>query len=377
MSIRQMFPGSIVKPGFNPLAAQTPTILYNLFSWGKGSSGQLGLGNTTSYSSSKQVGSAYWLSVAANYNASYGIKLDNTLWSWGSGAAGKLGLGNTTYYSSPKQVGALTNWLKIAAGWYSAVAIKTDGTLWSWGNGSDGQLGLGNTTSYSSPKQIGALTTWSYVGGGRGCYGAIKTDGTLWTWGRNDYGQLGNLAAGVNKSSPIQVGALTNWLSLTGGEYHFIARKTDGTLWAWGGNSNGQLGIGTVSTTDSPTQIGALTTWTSSGTSSRGGYAIKGGTLWSWGSNRYGALGLGNTTYYSSPKQIGALTTWSQVGQVSPSWFMFAIKTDGTLWSWGRNNEGQLGLGNITYGRSSPAQVGSSTTWLQVAGGNYHTVALG
>ena len=78
------------------------------------------------------------------------------LYSWGNNTSGQLGLGNTTNYSSPKQVGALTNWSSVSCGYAHNLSIKTDGTLWSWGYNNFGQLGLGNITNYSSPKQVGA-----------------------------------------------------------------------------------------------------------------------------------------------------------------------------------------------------------------------------
>jgi alpha-tubulin suppressor-like RCC1 family protein len=161
-----MFQGSIVKPGFNPLATQTPTILYNLIAWGQNTGGQLGLGNLTNYSSPKQVGSAYWSTVANNYAYTLAIKTDGTLWSTGYNPDGQLGLGDKITRSDLTQVGALTNWSQVVCALYSALAIKTDGTLWAWGSGSQGQLGLGNTASYSSPKQVGALTSWSLVNSG-------------------------------------------------------------------------------------------------------------------------------------------------------------------------------------------------------------------
>ena len=107
------------------------------------------------------------------------------LYSWGSNFLGPLGLGNTTKYSSPKQVGALTTWLSIAGGIYFSLATKTDGTLWSWGYNTYGQLGLGNTTNRSSPVQVGAITTWLNITGGERHTLATKTDGTLWSWGGN------------------------------------------------------------------------------------------------------------------------------------------------------------------------------------------------
>jgi alpha-tubulin suppressor-like RCC1 family protein len=144
------------------------------------------------------------------------------LWAWGYNGSGQLGLGNTTNYSSPKAVGALATWSEVSAantygGGSFCLAIKTDGTLWAWGRNNTGQLGIGNTTTYSSPKQIGALTTWSKTAAGAGGFSlAIKTNGTLWSWGSNAYGQLGfgNTTA---YSSPKQIGALTTWSKVSAG----------------------------------------------------------------------------------------------------------------------------------------------------------------
>ena len=384
MSLRQQNLGSIIKPGFNPLGTQTPTYLYNLLSWGDNTYGQLGLNNTTAYSSPKQVGANIWTYVASfgkdrNFLA---VQANGTLWSWGLNNYGQLGLGNRTDYSSPKQVGALTNWLKVASGYTSSFAIKTDGTLWSWGSDPNGFgfLGLGNTTAYSSPKQVGSLTNWSSVASGFRPTMAVKTDGTLWTWGNNYFGSLG-LGNTTSYSSPKQVGALTNWLKVSCGYATMFAIKTDGTLWAWGDNIAGQLGLGnTTYSFSSPQQVGSLTNWssTATGTGQNRGYslAIKtDGTLWTWGVANFGRTGLGNLTTYSSPKQIGALTGWASVAAGSSS--SFATKTNGTLWSWGKNEAGQLGLGNTTYSFSSPQQVGSVTTWLSVAAAYNATIALG
>ena len=339
-----------------------------LFSWGSGTGGVLGVGNTTNYSSPKQVGSAStWSKVVNGYNggATLAVKSDGTLWSWGQGATyGALGLGNTTNYSSPKQVGALTNWSKISVAFQSSAAIKTDGTLWTWGRNDRGQLGQGNTSNYSSPKQVGILTNWLSISGGQYFFTATKTDGTLWSWGYNAQGQLGQSNI-TNYSSPKQIGALTNWSNFGCIGYAVIASKTDGTLWCWGQNSDGQLGLGNRTSYSSPKQIGALTNWLNATFSANGfGYHVlvikSNGNLWSWGVNANGQLGLGNTTGYSSPKQVGSLTDWLLVA--SGGYQSLAIKTNGTLWSWGKNDAGQLGTGNTTY-YSSPRQLGSLTSW--------------
>jgi len=354
-----------------------------LYGWGFNNYGQAGLGNTTLTTAPTLVSADTWSSVASTSEATslynVAIKNNGTLWVWGFNAYGNLGLGNTTYYSSPKQVGALTAWSKVSTGGGHTLAIKTDGTLWSWGNNNQGQLGLGNTTNYSSPKQIGALTNWSSISGSSFISFAVKTDGTMWSWGYNGDGALGlnNL---TNYSSPKQIGALTTWLKIAGGYANCFAIKTDGTAWCWGRSSVGQLGLGNLTTYSSPKQIGALTDWAiiSSGarSTSFAGFtaAIKtGGSLWSWGYNPQGQLGIGNTTNYSSPKQVGSLTNWSKV--VAGSSSCFSIKTDGTLWAWGRNDKNELALGNATN-YSSPKQVGSLTTWLQVAAGYFAGVGI-
>jgi alpha-tubulin suppressor-like RCC1 family protein len=351
-----------------------------LYSWGSNSSGALGLGNTTAYSSPKQVGSdTNWLQIVAGgyNNTSAAIKTNGTLWMWGNNARGQLGNGNTTNYSSPVQIGALTGWLQVSTGRYRATAaIKTDGTLWMWGNNTFGSLGLGNTTDYSSPKQVGSGTSWSLVACGNASTFAIKTDGTLWSWGYNPSGQLG-LGNTTYYSSPKQIGALTNWSKVNSVGNFCMAIKTDGTFWAWGVNNTGQLGLSDTTGRLSPVQVGALTNWSKISSGMTASLAIKtDGTLWAWGLNSSGQLGQGNTTNQSSPVQVGALTTWLYVVATYTS--SYSIKTDGTLWSWGGNSFGQLGLGNTTN-RSSPVQVGALTTWttLSTFGGNAnHMLAI-
>ena len=247
--------------------------------------------------------------------------------------------------------------------------------LYSWGANQHGQLGLGNLTYRSSPNQIGALTDWSVIPGGYYSSTSIKTDGTLWSWGRNNFGQLG-LGNTTNYSSPKQVGALTAWLTVSAGYSHCAAVKTDGTLWTWGRNQAGALGLGNTTSYSSPKQVGALTNWLKVAASGYTGYtlAIKtDGTLWSWGGNNYGQQGNGSISPSQSPAQVGALTDWSTVVSFASSDFVIATKTNGTMWSWGTNNHGQLGLNNRTY-YSSPKQIGALTTWLNVACGVKHSV---
>lgn len=342
-----------------------PLVKNYLWGWGTNAQAQLGLGDVTSRSIPSNVGTlTNWLSVAAGYVFSLAAKTDGTLWAWGDNSEGALGQGDTTNRSSPVQVGTLTNWLKVAGGRYHSAAIKTDGTLWIWGRGNNGQLGLGNNTSYSSPKQVGALTTWRSVSAAYYATMAIKSDNTLWGWGFGGNGQLG-LNSVASPNSPVQIGLLTNWSSVATSQTMFLATKTDGTLWASGGNANGGLGDGTTINRSSPVQVGSLTNWL---TVSAGVYfaaAIKtDGTFWAWGWNNAGQLGLGDTLSRSSPVQVGTLSNWRSVSLPGMgSAFTAAIKTDGTLWAWGTNNSGALGLGADGNLKSSPVQIGSSTSW--------------
>jgi alpha-tubulin suppressor-like RCC1 family protein len=359
-------------------ALGTWTGLPQLFSWGGNGFGQLGLGNTTQYSSPKQVGALLdWSNISESiYEGVVATKTDGTLWSWGRNVYGQLGDGTTIDKSSPVQVGTLTTWSKVAGGAGQFYAIKNDNTLWSWGHNNHGQLGLGNVTSYSSPKQVGALTTWSSISGGLTFGMALKTNGTLWAIGGwNINGELG-LGNTTEYNSPKQVGALTTWayVAAAGAARAVAAIKTDGTLWTWGNGLDGKLGLGNLTYYSSPKQVGILTDWLTITCGYAHAVAAKtDGTLWSWGINVSGQLGLGNTVSKSSPNQIGALTTWLKVtARYQQS---FSIKTDGTLWAWGLNNAGQLGLGNLVD-KSSPNQVGALTTWTFVSKGETGTVAI-
>ena len=230
--------------------------------------------------------------------------------------------------------------------------------LYSWGNNDVGQLGLGDTSPKSSPNQIGSDywnvdgTNFQKVDAAVLYTAGIKRDGTLWTWGINTYGQLG-LGDTVERSSPTQVGLFNDWIHISCGNNFMTAIRSDGTLWAWGYNGNGELGDGTVVDKSSPIQIGA-SSWTQISSGGNHTLAIKlGGTLWAWGANGNGQLGDGTDTDRSSPIQIGA-SSWTQIS--AGAYSSMAIKVNNDLWGWGSNSQGELGLGD-TIDRFSPVQI--------------------
>ena len=266
------------------------------------------------------------------------IKTNGTLWAWGLNQYGQLGLNDSgtspgpdaqrdaTARSSPTQVGTNTTWKTTTAAKGSVLAVKTDGTAWTWGDNEQGMLahneGGTGQDSRSSPTQIGTNTTWSsdvkHLSGGYRAYRAIKTDGTLWTWGFHGYGQLGLNISGPSptdgtRSSPCQVGTDTSWDCVDGSVNLTFATKTNGTLWAFGYNVGGSFGVNNGSSyfRSSPTQVGTDTTWDRAIMTGKGRIAIKtNGTLWSWGYNNFGALGQNSRTDISSPTQVGTATNW-------------------------------------------------------------------
>ncbi len=292
------------------------------------------------------------------------------MWAWGSNAYGQLGDNTTTGKSSPIQnISGGLNWSIITGSSGSKAGLKTDGTLWTWGRNLSGSLGIGDNTNRSSPVQVGSTKIWKSVsGGGTGSattFLAIRLDGTLWAWGNNSYGQVGD-NTNVNKSSPVQnIAGGNNWAFVSAGRQSSAAIKTDGTLWVWGFNNPGLLGTNNLTNYSSPVQtVSGGTNWkyVSMGGSSSATLAIKtDGTLWPWGSNVHGQLGLGNTTNYSSPVQVGTNTNWKVVEAANE--YSAGLKTDGTLWVWGRNNYGNLGTNNTTS-YSSPVQtIAGGTNW--------------
>jgi alpha-tubulin suppressor-like RCC1 family protein len=371
-------------------------IYYNhLWVWGTNTYGQLGTGNVTSYSSPVQVAGS-WTQVDSGWTCdttsstvrafSLGIKTDGTLWAWGDNTYGELGQGThgTAHdASSPVQI-AGNSWIQASCGgqgWNNpfGLAIRVDGSLWAWGDGSAGTLGQGTTTSYSSPVQIMPGTTWRYVAGGYCNWLAIQTNGTLWACGGQGAGELGVGSVNTGYSSPVQVGGSWSQVmiqcdSSAGGFAAGI--KADGSLWGWGGNFLGDCGIGNTTTNQtSPVLAGGSNSWTqvSIGAFSHGLAIRSDGTLWAWGNNGNGQLGTNDTNARSSPTQIGS-GTWRVVCAIPANsannyGASLAIRSDGTLWGWGYNGNGQLGNGGTTS-YSSPVMIAAGNWGSVIATGN-------
>ena len=368
-----------------------------LWMWGRNNFGQLGVNDTNTRCTpvTTSAGGADWKQVSGGGVHTAAIKTDGTLWAWGRHIAGELGnnaFGGSTCTPVTTFAGG-TNWKQVACGSNHTAAIKTDGTLWAWGGGGTA-VPVGNNVQssiYTPVTTFAGGTNWKQVACGGSNTAAIKTDGTLWTWGSNDFGQLGDNTI-ISRSTPVTTFAGgTNWKQVACGGLHTAAIKTDGTLWTWGlnyafGVNIGALGDNTIINRSIPvTTFAGGTNWKQVAGGSFHTTAIKtDGTLWTWGCNdltafvpnSLGALGDNTIITRSTPvTTFAGGTNWKQVA--GGGYFTSAIKTDGTLWTWGQNSNGHLGDNTAVITRSTPVTTfAGGTNWKQVACGQYFTAAL-
>jgi alpha-tubulin suppressor-like RCC1 family protein len=335
------------------------------------------------------TGRLVWVQSIKDYRYSNGVDwvrdfnstvhYENTVWAWGFAACGALGDNSVTNKSSPVSVvGGFTDWCQVSSGCASSAAVRTNGTIWSWGCAGSSQLGDNTVVSRSSPVSVvGGFTDWCQVNVGLCHTVALRTNGSIWTWGCNLNGQLGDNTT-IAKSSPISVvGGFTDWCQVSAGGSHTSAVRTNGTIWAWGSNADGRLGDNTTIGKSSPVSVvGGFTDWCQVSAGSLHTVAIRtNGTIWSWGSNISGRLGDNTIVDKSSPVSVvGGFTDWCQVSTGGSH--TAAVRTNGTIWTWGYNACGRLG-DNTVVSRPSPVSVvGGFTDWCQVSASNGHTSAI-
>ena len=317
--------------------------------------------------------------ISAGEEHTLALKSDGTVWAWGSNDNGKLGDGTYTYRITPVQVGSLSDITAIACGgvWETkgfSIALKSDGTVWAWGGNDNGQLGDGTTIGKANPVQVNGLSGVIAIAGGGSHAVALKSDGTVWTWGYNLDGELGD-GTKTNRTTPVQVSELSNIIAIACGGYHTVALKSDGTIWTWGYNGYGQLGDGTTTDRTVPVKVSGLDNVTIISSGSWHTLAIRSdGMVWAWGWGQYGQLGDGTTT--DKKATIGQVSGLSEIIAISGGGrFSAALKSNETVWSWGFNEQGELGDGTNTD-KNLPVQIGSLSGIAAIAAGEWHVVAL-
>jgi alpha-tubulin suppressor-like RCC1 family protein len=300
-----------------------------VYAWGLNDRGQLGNNSTENSDIPVQVQGdlSDIIAIAAGNQHTVALReTDGTVWAWGWNSSGQLGNGMGNDSNIPVQVvgeggsGNLEGITAIAAGWAHTVALReTDGRVWAWGNNNRGQLGDGSTTQRQTPVQVVNLENITAIAAGYQHTVALREDGTVWAWGWNSSGQLGNPSAGSQSIIPVQVvgeggsGNLEGITAIAAGYQHTVALREDGTVWAWGWNSSGQLG--------NPDAVGQSTT----------PVQVRGGAT--------------GETYLTN---IIAIAAGYQ--------HTVALRNDGTVWAWGWNSSGQLGDG-LTENSDTPVQV--------------------
>ncbi|MCL2679555.1 MAG: hypothetical protein FWF18_04655, partial [Dehalococcoidia bacterium] len=340
-----------------------------LWTWGNNDSGELGLGignfGTSMYVPTKVGTDTDWAYVSAGGMYGYGytmaIKTDGTLWGWGYNDYGQLGDGGTATKYLPTQIGSDTDWKTVSTGLFHTAAIKTDGTLWTWGYNASGQLGHGNMNEQEeSPVQVGWDTDWEVVSAGGDHTVAIK-GGDLWGWGYNSVGQLGDDPLMLHIAyARVLIDDNNTWIHVSAGNQHTVAVNDEGDLYTCGSNGSGQLGIGygphqsimleKVSLSGSVVNVSAGMFHTS--------VVLANGTLYSFGGNFNGELGIGSSgpNQWEPVQEYHGNSDWEYVS-VGSSYTM-AVKNDGTMWAWGNNLYGQLGDGTSS-GKNVPTTVGA------------------
>ena len=314
-----------------------------------------------------------YYAISGGWHYTEALKSDQTVWVWGRNTDGQLGNGTTTNSSLPIVVPGINsiNRISTVPTHRCNMVLKNDGTVWAWGYNGSGQVGNGTTTDQLSPVQILSLGNDNVAVSGGLTHGmALKSNGTVFTWGNNANGQLGD-GTTVDSLTPKQVPTLSSVIAISAGANISMALKSDGSVWTWGYNFFGQLGDGTGTTRLSPVHVLDDMAAISAGETSC--MALKNdGTVWVWGYNTSGRLGINVISTYT-PMQI---PNFDNNIAIAAGWLhSMALKSDGTVWTWGSNNDGKLGDGT-TIDRPSPVQIPNFGNVNSISLGYVHSIAL-
>ena len=287
------------------------------FAWG------CNAGDNTTVAKSSPVlvvgGFTDWCQLSAGSAHSLGVRLNGTAWAWGNGGNGQLGDNAAALRSSPVSVvGGFTDWCQVSASDNHSLGVRQNGSAWAWGAGCSGLLGNNNSAlNFSSPVSVvGGFTDWCQVSAGSVHSLAVRANGTAWGWGCDINGQLAS--CGVNRSSPISIPlGFTDWCQVSAGGCHSLGLRCNGILYAWGSNGQGRLGTNSSTSQCSfPTPVvGGFTDWCQASAGFSHSLGLRqNGSAWAWGCNTCGQLGDNTTVSRSSPVSVvGGFTDWCQV----------------------------------------------------------------
>ncbi|MEV1118837.1 hypothetical protein AB0I91_27540, partial [Actinosynnema sp. NPDC049800] len=323
-----------------------------VYAWGQNNDGMLGSGGGTgsnAYYGDNTPRLVSGLDGVRAVAGRYALRADGTVWAWGANDFGALGAGwhvDGGFAPVPVRVRGLTDVTAIASAWSTGYALRADGTVWGWGMNYSDELGPGTSPERLSdvPVRIEGVDDVVAIAASSGTAYAVRSDRTVWSWGSNSSGELGVGTTGAGSSTPVRVVGLTDVTEFVAGGDTRYALRADGTVWTWGGNAEGQLGNGTSSgQTGTPTPVPGLGGVVSVAASSRTGYAVQTDrTVVAWGAHTHGEAGVGGAGRdVRKPTPVVGLTRVAEV--VGAGGNGYAVLDDGSVWGWGVNVWYQLG----------------------------------
>ncbi|MGD0881340.1 MAG: MBG domain-containing protein [Acidimicrobiales bacterium] len=382
---------TMVAVGATSLPAEAGGSTAVLEAWGYNADGQLGNGTTTNATTPTPVHLPSGVTAtasAAGGDSSLAIGSDGNLYAWGDNASGQLGNGTTNNSSTPVVVDLPSgvHATAIAAGADDSIALGSDGNVYAWGDNTFDELGNNTSVSDSTtPVKVSIPTgvTVTAIAAGQYHNLALTSAGAIYAWGYNNDGQLGD-AKKTTPTTPVLVSLPTGVkaIAIAAGGYHSLAAASNGDVYAWGLNADGQLGTGTTTTETSPTVV-SMPSGVSATLVAAGLYhslAVgSNGKLYSWGYNIYGQLGIGSETESKTPVAVtlpgGATPTAIAAGL----YYSAALLPSGSMYTFGENDLGQLGNGT-TNNAESPVEVSapanSTFTGLATDSSSTHTLAI-
>ena len=358
-----------------------------VWGWGYGNYGQLGNGTTTgamltpvSVTGVRKT----FCKVAVGQNHVIAIDQYGRAWAWGINQYGQLGDNTTVSKRTPISVlGAVKTFCSLAATAVlgSSLAIDKNGRVWGWGYNGRGQLGSNSVSQQNTPVAIaGVLKTFCKIAMGNAHTIAIDKNGRLWGWGYNRYGQLGNNGTGSQRTPVSILGAVKTFCHINNGYDVSYALDKNGRAWAWGNNSGGVLGDGSLIDRFTPVSVaGTIKTFCQiSGGIAHAIAVDKNGRSWGWGQNDIGPLGIGSFPFKCTPAAIaGSIKTFCEIYSDS---HVAAIDKNGRIWGWGINAQyGTLGDGTTVIMRKTPVSLaGAVKTFCKIitSAGGVHTLAI-
>jgi alpha-tubulin suppressor-like RCC1 family protein len=348
--------------------------------WGLGTSGQLGNGSDTSSVTPVNAGfrsGTQLVDLDAGGSTTCAREASTVTWCWGAGLGGQIGDGASLNRNQPTRPSGLQRYEAIAVGAAATCGVSVQ-RLECWGVNALGAIGDTTTSDRSRPVTVQLGPVQVGVGDRHAC--VLRTGGTVWCWGENGSGQLANTDLGAaDQTVPVQVApALTpGVVSVDAGADHTCALRADATVWCWGENGSGQVGVPGPSDVSTPTQVAGLSATPVLQVVAGGSHTcvlLADRTVRCWGSDAQGQLGDGTAggslVTPTAPVGVGEVLSLAAGGRHT-----CAVRTNGTVWCWGENAAGQLGRGTTGSPVATPAPVLQLAGAASVAAGEFHTCA--